>query len=80
MPEALVEAGMFPMSPERPSGAVHFGLCDLMIRMRNHFAASASSIADFCNEQYEGLEGNVSFSFLFSQVSLITTFYFSFLL
>lgn len=53
---ALIEAGMFPLTPCEPKGAIQFGLCDHLINFRNIFAGSAEKIAEVCNIQYKGQE------------------------
>ncbi|KAI7895552.1 uncharacterized protein EV154DRAFT_495294 [Mucor mucedo] len=50
LPVALVEAGMFPVSPTKPNGAVHFSLCDFFVKLRINFAGSAEKIANFYSE------------------------------
>ncbi|KAI7879557.1 uncharacterized protein EV154DRAFT_486055 [Mucor mucedo] len=47
LPVALVEAGMFPLAPIRPTAALHFSLCDFFVNLRNIFAGSAEKIAEF---------------------------------
>ncbi|KAG1468546.1 hypothetical protein G6F56_003771 [Rhizopus delemar] len=56
LPVALVEAGLFPLSPTKPSGAVHFGLCALLVRLRNIFAGSGEKISEFLSLQHQDFE------------------------
>ncbi|KAG1463837.1 hypothetical protein G6F56_005202 [Rhizopus delemar] len=56
LPVALVEAGLFPLSPIKPSGAVHFGLCALFVRLRNVFAGSGEKISEFLSLQNQDFE------------------------
>ncbi|KAG1453247.1 hypothetical protein G6F56_007621 [Rhizopus delemar] len=53
LPVALVEAGLFPLSPTKPSGAVHFGLCALLVRLRNVLAGSGEKISEFLSLQHQ---------------------------
>ncbi|KAI7893534.1 uncharacterized protein EV154DRAFT_561284 [Mucor mucedo] len=56
LPVALVESGFFPLSPNRPTGAVHFSLCDFFLRLRNTFAGSAEKISSFYDAWATGTE------------------------
>ncbi|KAG1454527.1 hypothetical protein G6F56_007298 [Rhizopus delemar] len=49
---ALAKAGMFPLSPVNPSGAVHFELCKVLVNLRNVFAGSGEKIAEFMSIQH----------------------------
>ncbi|KAG1439835.1 hypothetical protein G6F56_012154 [Rhizopus delemar] len=60
LPVALVKAGMFPLSPENPLGAVHFALCEVLLRPRNVYAASGEKIAEFMSLQHSNSKKHLS--------------------
>ncbi|KAG1473612.1 hypothetical protein G6F56_000860 [Rhizopus delemar] len=60
LPVALVKAGMFPLSPENPLGAVHFALCEVLLRSRNVYAASGEKIAEFMSLQHSNSKKHLS--------------------
>lgn len=63
LPVALVEAGMFPLSPTKPSGAIHFWLCDAMVKTRNVLGTSAEKLAELYNLlQQQGVDQKVLFT------------------
>ncbi|KAI7889110.1 uncharacterized protein EV154DRAFT_553385, partial [Mucor mucedo] len=56
LPVALVKSGMFPLSPFKPKGALHFSLCNMFIELRNIFAGSGEKIAEFYGRWAAGTE------------------------
>jgi hypothetical protein len=56
LPSALIQMGLFPLSAETPKTAVHFAVCDIMVRLRDICKESGEKIADFCNAQYPDSE------------------------
>jgi hypothetical protein len=48
--------GLFPLSAETPKTAVHFAVCDIMVRLRDICKEPGEKIADFCNAQYPDSE------------------------